>query len=472
MTRLAVLLLIAALLAGCTRNVVTLPTSVDEAASATPGALAERRATLSEIDGQVEARDAADDPWAPAEDGRILNEGGQVRTGRGSTALVTLSEGSKIRLGPRTVYGFSVLNPFLDSLLTSLTLESGQVWVLLNDGALDVETPFGTASARRAYLSVTYDDGQGAVEVTCLEGTCSFGDQEGAIFIPAGQKLEHAEDKASRPEAMSLADYGDWGLNVPEATQLAFYATEALSQGSATVPVVPTLSPTPAPPTRTPRPTRTLPPNQSTPTSAPPTPTFIIPTSAPAPTFPPVPIIGEHLVMAGETIFCIGRTYGVVPAAIAQANGIPLPYAIIAGQVLRVPAVQWFNIAAGPTCTPQFVSPYPGAPPSPPTTEITSTPSAPPLNIEVNITCWGNCGTQVGEYTLLVEAQASGGVEPYTYSPSQSFEVTFPHCVVGAGAVTVTSADGQTATQSWTFVDVSCPATAVPTDAPPTPLPP
>jgi LysM repeat protein len=276
------------------------------------------------------------------------------------------------------------------------------------------------------------------------------------------------------PEAMSLADYGDWGLKVPEATQLAFYATEALSQGSATVPVVATLSPTPAPPTRTPRPTRTLPPNRPTPTFAPPTPTFIFPTSAPVPTFPPVPIIGQHVVQAGDTIFCIGRTYGVVPAAIAQANGIPSPFPIIAGQVLKVPAVQWFNIAAGPTCAPQFVSPYPSAPPSPPTTEITSTPAAPPLNLEVSITCTFNCGSQEGEYILRIEAQASGGVEPYTYiySPSQSSEVTFPHCVTGAGTVTVTSADGQTVTKTWTFVDVSCPATAVPTDIPPTPLPP
>lgn len=472
MQRLALFLLSAVLIAGCTRNVVTLPTSVGDSASATPGALAERHATVSEIDGQVEARDTANDPWAPAEDGRILNEGGQVRTGRGSTALVTLSEGSKIRLGPRTMFGFSVLNPFLDSLLTSLTLESGQVWVLLNDGALDVETPFGIASARAAYLSVTYDDGQGTVEVTCLQGTCSFGDQEGAVFIPAGQKLEHAEDKTSTPEAMGLADYGDWGLNVPEATQLASYATEALSQGSATVPVVPTRSPTPAPPTRTPRPTRTLPPNRPTPTFAPPTPTFIIPTSAPVPTLPPVPIIGQHIVQAGDTIFCIGRTYGVLPAAIAEVNGMFLPYTIIAGQVLRIPAVQWFNIPAGPTCTRQFVSPYPGAPPPSPTAEVTSTPAAPLLNLEVSITCISNCGSQEGEYILRVEAQASGGVEPYTYSPSQTLEVTFPHCVVGAGAVTVTSAAGQTVTKTWTFVDVSCPATAVPTDVPPTPLPP
>ena len=33
-------------------------------------------------------------------------------------------------------------------------------------------------------------------------------------------------------------------------------------------------------------------------------------------------ILGEHQVKAGETLYCIGRGYGVRPAAIAEANGL------------------------------------------------------------------------------------------------------------------------------------------------------
>src|SRR5690349_22984298 len=47
---------------------------------------------------------------------------------------------------------------------------------------------------------------------------------------------------------------------------------------------------------------------------------------------PPVPIIGQHTAQPGETIFCIARAYGVLPSAIAQANGLAQTFSISAGQ--------------------------------------------------------------------------------------------------------------------------------------------
>ena len=45
-----------------------------------------------------------------------------------------------------------------------------------------------------------------------------------------------------------------------------------------------------------------------------------------------------HYVRYGETLFSIGRLYGVNPYAIAHANGLPNPNRIYAGQVLLIPA--------------------------------------------------------------------------------------------------------------------------------------
>lgn len=45
-----------------------------------------------------------------------------------------------------------------------------------------------------------------------------------------------------------------------------------------------------------------------------------------------------HCVRHGETLSSIGRLYGVNPYAIAQANGIPNPNRIYAGQMLLIPA--------------------------------------------------------------------------------------------------------------------------------------
>src|SRR6185295_16310616 len=106
----------------------------------------------------------------------------------------------------------------------------------------DVETPGGVASARAAYLSVDYNSATSAVSVSCLQGTCSFE----SAFIPSGYKLVNAAHNTT-PEVMSLADFGDWGVHVPEATQLASLATEAVAQGNATLPVMPTASPSASP---------------------------------------------------------------------------------------------------------------------------------------------------------------------------------------------------------------------------------
>jgi LysM repeat protein len=162
------------------------------------------------------------------------------------------------------------------------------------------------------------------------------------------------------------------------------------------------------------------------------------------------------LVGAGETLFCIARGYGVLPAAIAQANGLMTPFTVYPGQTLKIPAVQWDDILPGPVCATQFTSPYPGLPVSTSTPAVTTTPGS-HLTLSVDVRCSFNCETNTGDYKVQVTAQVSGGIAPYTFNPGQSFEVTISNCADGTGTVSVTSADGQTAAQSWTYHKVSCP---------------
>lgn len=62
---------------------------------------------------------------------------------------------------------------------------------------------------------------------------------------------------------------------------------------------------------------------------------------------------GQHTVKAGETLFCIGRAYGVDPWAIAAQNGIVNPNLIHPDIVLAIPDAP-ATLPPGPTCTPQF----------------------------------------------------------------------------------------------------------------------
>lgn len=69
-------------------------------------------------------------------------------------------------------------------------------------------------------------------------------------------------------------------------------------------------------------------------------------------------ILGVHTVRANEYLYCIGRAYGVLPQAIAEASSISLNSIIFIGQELMIPDMPWVDMMPGPTCIPQFSSPY------------------------------------------------------------------------------------------------------------------
>jgi hypothetical protein len=75
-------------------------------------------------------------------------------------------------------------------------------------------------------------------------------------------------------------------------------------------------------------------------------------------------ILGVHTVQQGERVDCIGRAYQVDPAAIEYVNKIANFHP---GDKLKIPAVPWYNIPPGTTCTAQFPVPA-GWPPPQPTT--------------------------------------------------------------------------------------------------------
>ncbi len=64
-------------------------------------------------------------------------------------------------------------------------------------------------------------------------------------------------------------------------------------------------------------------------------------------------ILGTHTVKTGETLYCIGRAYGVDPWAIAQQNGILYANLIYPGSILEIPNAP-ATLPAGPTCDKQF----------------------------------------------------------------------------------------------------------------------
>ena len=64
-------------------------------------------------------------------------------------------------------------------------------------------------------------------------------------------------------------------------------------------------------------------------------------------------ILGYHTVRYGETLYCIGRAYGVDPWAIATQNNIIYVNRIYPGTVLAIPNAP-ASLPSGPVCSRQF----------------------------------------------------------------------------------------------------------------------
>jgi len=109
-----------------------------------------------------------------------------------------------------------------------------------------------------------------------------------------------------------------------------------------------------------------------------------VPTATPA----PLPVLGNHTVKYGESLFCIGRAYGVSPWSIAQSNNLVWPYTLYPNTVLKIPNAPWLNPPAGPVCQRQFGDPLPTVTPGPQPTPVPTI--APPGCRATYVVVWGD----------------------------------------------------------------------------------
>lgn len=144
-------------------------------------------AILSEIIGKVETKQANHEAFAPAEVNSFLDENGQAMTGSDGRARLDLSTGTIVRLAPDSLFTLVSNEPADGSLKTRIEMAIGTLFVILNGGSLEVETPTGTAAVRGSFMSVSYNPYDGQVRITCLEGHCSLNGPGGGVEITAGQ---------------------------------------------------------------------------------------------------------------------------------------------------------------------------------------------------------------------------------------------------------------------------------------------
>ena len=145
-------------------------------------------ASLSELQGLVDIRPTGEGDFAPATTESVLGVNGQIQTGDDGRVRLDLSSGTILRVAPSSLFTLASNEEVEGGLATKIKLELGQVFIILNGGSAEVETPSGVATVRGSILEVLVDPVTGDVYVLCAEGDCTAGNGAGTVHFTAGQK--------------------------------------------------------------------------------------------------------------------------------------------------------------------------------------------------------------------------------------------------------------------------------------------
>jgi hypothetical protein len=250
---------------------------------------------MSGLQGTVHVRTSGSEVLQEA-GSQTLQENDQILTGEDGRVRLDLSTGAIIRLGSSTVFTLTGVSNQADGVNANLKVDIGKIWIILQGGSVDVETPSGVASVRGSYLMVTVAP-SGEVLLTCLEGDCRFKNESGEHILAEGDMavIKNAQVPPLMEE-MTAEQVEEWLGENPEAVlvipSLAWYASPtptvtwtATAAASSTPIATETITPLPTATVYVPpKATSTRPPEEE---DEAPTETPIPPTATPIPQYSP-----------------------------------------------------------------------------------------------------------------------------------------------------------------------------------------
>ncbi|MBI4630495.1 MAG: FecR domain-containing protein, partial [Chloroflexi bacterium] len=174
-----------------------------------------RAATISEIKGSVQIKSPIGGDFTTVTTNVTIPAGTIILTSEDSSAKITLTEGSIIRVGPQTQVKIDQLGGTTQNPVTKLKLDFGKVWSIvggsLGTGSFDVETPLGTASVIGSFMGTETNPTEELDIITCLEGLCKYFNAKGVQTLTTLQQLIVKKDTAlSAPTKMDTVQVNDW----------------------------------------------------------------------------------------------------------------------------------------------------------------------------------------------------------------------------------------------------------------------
>lgn len=153
-----------------------------------------RSATLTNIKGTVMVKKAGTGQWVAATDRMALNQGDELKTQGGSSAIIKMDDGSMMKIGPLAITKMSQLGRSGRDNKTNIGVDIGKTWNRVNrlsgDAKFDVTTPTAVAGVRGTYFSSevaqtadsAFDVFDGSVEVASAKNPSQ------AVMVGANQR--------------------------------------------------------------------------------------------------------------------------------------------------------------------------------------------------------------------------------------------------------------------------------------------
>lgn len=197
------------------------PAETNAAGNSDP-APAAREAVVSEFENEVMVRATSDGEFILATAGVILQQGGALQTSADGRARLDLKpEGTVVRVAPNSAFTLAELTETNGEPKSAISLFFGKIFVMLNGGSLDVQTPSGVASVRGSLLSVSFNPETGRAQAVCLEGVCSLNNEGGeSVELEEGESAFVDEDGSlNELDAIDHDEILDWLEEAPELDQ-------------------------------------------------------------------------------------------------------------------------------------------------------------------------------------------------------------------------------------------------------------